>query len=137
MAAFHELTVRTPHRECLVEITDQVAEVVRRSGIRNGTAFLYVPHTTCGLVIQENADPGVAHDILLLLRRMAPRGDPAYRHVEENTPAHLQSSLVGHTTFVFVQDGKLLLGRWQALFLAEFDGPRTRTVFVKILPDPA
>ncbi len=137
MAALHELTVRTPQRECLVEITDQVAEAVRRSGVRNGTALLYVPHTTCGLVIQENADPGVAHDILLLLRRMAPRGDPAYRHVEENTPAHLQSSLVGHATFVFVQEGKLVLGRWQALFLAEFDGPRTRTVLVKVLPDPA
>jgi len=132
----HEFTVRTPERECLVEVTPRVAQAVRSSGVRSGVALLYVPHTTCGLVIQENADPGVGHDILLLLRRIAPRGDPAYRHVEENTPAHLQSSLTGHATFVFVQDGELVLGRWQAIFLAEFDGPRTRTVLVKVLPDP-
>lgn len=131
-----EVTIRTPQRECLVEITPQVAQAVRASGVPSGVALLYVPHTTCGLVIQENADPGVGHDMLLLLRRIAPRGDPAYRHVEENAPAHLQSSLMGQATFVFVQDGELLLGRWQAIFLAEFDGPRTRTVFVKVLPDP-
>ena len=131
----HELSVRTDSQECLVEITDQVARVVRESGVAAGVALLYVPHTTCGITIQEDADPGVQHDMLMLLRRIAPRQDPNYRHIEDNSASHLQASTMGFSQFVFVEQGRLVLGRWQTIYLAEFDGPRTRRVLVKLLSD--
>lgn len=131
----HELSVRTHAQECFVEITDQVARVVRENGIEAGVVLLYVPHTTCGITIQENADPGVQHDMLLLLRQLAPREDPRYRHIEDNSASHLQASAMGFSQFVFVERGQLVLGRWQTLYLAEFDGPRTRRVLVKLLRD--
>jgi secondary thiamine-phosphate synthase enzyme len=131
----HEMTISTSAQECLVDITDQVARLVRESGVAAGTALLYVPHTTCGLTIQENADPGVQHDMLLLLRQIAPRVDSRYRHIEDNSASHLQASAMGFTQFVFIEGGRLVLGRWQALYLAEFDGPRTRRVLVKVLRD--
>ena len=131
----HELSVRTSARECMVDITDEIARVVRERGVKSGTALLYVPHTTCGITIQENADPGVQHDMLLLLRRIAPRDDPRYRHIEDNSASHLQASAMGFSAFVFVENGQLVLGQWQAIYLAEFDGPRMRRVLVKLLPD--
>jgi secondary thiamine-phosphate synthase enzyme len=131
----HELKVRTTAQECLVDITGEVARVVRESGASAGTALLYVPHTTCGITIQENADPGVQHDMLLLLRQIAPRVDPRYRHIEDNSASHLQASAMGFSHFVFVEGGRLALGRWQAIYLAEFDGPRERRVLVKLLRD--
>jgi secondary thiamine-phosphate synthase enzyme len=130
-----ELAIRTSAQECLVDITAQVARLVGESGVAAGTVLLYVPHTTCGITIQENADPGVQHDMLLLLRQIAPRMDSRYRHIEDNSASHLQASAMGFTQFVFVEGGRLVLGRWQAIYLAEFDGPRTRRVLVKILRD--
>lgn len=132
-----ELTVRSGAQECMVDITGQVAQAVRDSGVAEGTALLYVPHTTCGITIQENADPGVQHDMLMVLRRIVPRSDPRYRHIEDNSASHLQASAMGFSHFVFVSGGGLVLGRWQAIYLAEFDGPRTRRVLVKVLPDDA
>ena len=131
----NELAIRTSAQECLVDITAQVARLVGESGVAAGTALLYVPHTTCGITIQENADPGVQHDMLLLLRQIAPRVDSRYRHIEDNSASHLQASAMGFTQFVFVEGGRLVLGRWQAIYLAEFDGPRTRRVLIKILRD--
>ena len=131
----HRLSVRTGARECLVDITAHVAEAVADAGVGDGTALLYVPHTTCGLTIQENADPGVQHDMLMVLRRIVPREDPGYRHIEDNSASHLQASAMGFSHFVFVEGGRLVLGRWQAIYLAEFDGPRTRQVLVKVLAD--
>jgi secondary thiamine-phosphate synthase enzyme len=131
----NELAIRTSAQECLVDITAQVARLVGESGVAAGTALLYVPHTTCGITIQEDADPGVQHDMLLLLRQIAPRVDSRYRHIEDNSASHLQASAMGFTQFVFVESGRLVLGRWQAIYLAEFDGPRTRRVLVKILRD--
>jgi secondary thiamine-phosphate synthase enzyme len=130
------LSVRTGAQECLVDITGQVAGAVADGGVSDGTALLYVPHTTCGITIQENADPGVQHDMLLVLRRLVPRRDPGYRHIEDNSASHLQASAMGFSHFVFVEAGRLVLGCWQAIYLAEFDGPRTRQVLVKVLPDP-
>jgi secondary thiamine-phosphate synthase enzyme len=129
------LAVRTTAQECLVDITSEVGSAVQATGIAEGTALLYVPHTTCGITIQENADPGVQHDMLLVLRRIYPRDDPAYRHIEDNSASHLQASTMGFSHFVFVSGGRLVLGRWQAIYLAEFDGPRIREVLVKVLPD--
>jgi secondary thiamine-phosphate synthase enzyme len=132
---FHEFSVRTTAQACLVDIGDRVAELVRQSGVTAGVALFYIPHTTCGITIQENADPGVQHDILLLLSQIAPREDPRYRHIEDNSASHLQASAMGFSQFVFIEDGRLVLGRWQTIYLAEFDGPRTRRVLVKLQRD--
>jgi secondary thiamine-phosphate synthase enzyme len=131
----HELHIRTSAQECLVDITGAIQFAVNDSGVAAGVALLYIPHTTCGITIQENADPGVQHDMLMLLRRIAPRDDPNYRHIEDNSASHLQASAMGFSHFVFVEGGQLVLGQWQAIYLAEFDGPRTRRVLVKILRD--
>jgi secondary thiamine-phosphate synthase enzyme len=135
MPTLKRLSIRTHAQECLVDITDLVAQTVIDSGIAEGTALLYVPHTTCGITIQENADPGVQHDMLMVLRRIYPRTDPGYRHIEDNSASHLQASTMGFSHFVFVGGGRLMLGRWQAIYLAEFDGPRTREVLVKAIAD--
>jgi secondary thiamine-phosphate synthase enzyme len=132
----YELKIATGKGEGFVDITAQVGQVVQTSAIEEGTVLLYVPHTTCAITIQENADPGVQHDMLMLLRRMAPRREPAYRHIEDNSASHLQASVMGFSHFVFVANRRLVLGQWQAIYLAEFDGPRTRSVLVKVLADP-
>ncbi|MEM8531280.1 MAG: secondary thiamine-phosphate synthase enzyme YjbQ [Chloroflexota bacterium] len=131
----HEITVRTHAQECMVDITADVQEIVRNNEIDSGTVLLYVPHTTCAITIQENADPGVQHDMLLLLREIAPRNDTRYRHIEDNSASHLQASAMGFSHFVFAEQGRLVLGRWQAIYLAEFDGPRVRKVLAKVLHD--
>ena len=89
------LTVRTRARESLVDITEDVQQAVAQAGVAEGTALLFVPHTTCGITIQENADPGVQHDMLMVLRRIYPRDDPGYRHIEDNSASHLQASTMG------------------------------------------
>ncbi len=131
----HECTVQTSGRESLTVITDQVARLVREAGVTSGVALLYVPHTTCAITIQENADPGVQHDMLMVLRRIVPREDTNYRHIEDNSASHLQASMMGFSHFVFIEGGRLVLGQWQTIYLAEFDGPRTRRVLVKFLRD--
>src|SRR5918998_598099 len=120
------LRVQTQRQHQLVDITGQIRQAVASSAIDEGTVLLYVPHTTCGITIQENADPGVQHDMLLILGELAPRVDPRYRHIEDNSASHVQASAMGFSTFVFVHEGRLVLGRWQAIYLAEFDGPRQR-----------
>jgi secondary thiamine-phosphate synthase enzyme len=126
------IQVQTHKLSQFVDITRQVQSVVREQGIQDGIAYVYCPHTTCGLTIQENADPGVQHDMLLLLNRIAPRTDPNYQHIEDNSASHLQASAMGFSQMVFVEAGQLVLGRWQAIYLTEFDGPRQRTVIVKV-----
>ena len=133
--ALESIHVATQSQMHMVDITRQVQEVVRASGVVDGTVFLFVAHTTCGITIQENADPGVQHDMQLVLGEVAPRDDRRYRHIEDNSASHVQSSMMGFSTFVFVERGALVLGRWQAIYLAEFDGPRQRTVHVKVLRD--
>ena len=128
------ISVKTSRRTQLVEITKDVQRVVSALGVRAGTCFVYVPHTTAGVVINEHADPDVASDAEGALDRLVPMAGP-YRHAEGNSDSHVKTMLSGITQFVFVEEGKLLLGRWQGIFLAEFDGPRERKVFVKVLPD--
>src|SRR4028118_2203456 len=103
-----------------VDITRQVQSVVREQGIQDGIVYVYCPHTTCGITTQENADPGVQHDMLLILGETAPRVDQRYRHIEDNSASHVQASMMGCSAFVFVHEGALVLGRWQAIYLAEF-----------------
>ncbi|GBD14502.1 hypothetical protein HRbin25_00376 [bacterium HR25] len=125
------IKVRTRARESLEDVTPQVRELVRGSGLTEGLCHLFVPHTTAGILINENADPDVARDILERLSVLVPR-EAGYRHFEGNADAHIKSTLVGQTLTVPVVGGDLALGRWQAIFLAEFDGPRERTVLVTL-----
>jgi len=126
----HTLNVRSSKREDLVDITSRVAELIRRESKSEGICYLFVQHTTAGITINENADPNVGRDMLYALARLIPKDDPNYRHNEDNSDAHIKSSLTGHSAYVPFQDGRLLLGRWQGIFLCEFDGPRERTVKV-------
>lgn len=128
------IRVKTSRRTQMVDITGEVQRVVTALGIHVGTCFLYVPHTTAGILINEHADPDVASDAEGALDRLIPSAGP-YRHAEGNSDSHIKSMLTGVTQFVFVEEGKLALGRWQGIFFAEFDGPRERKVYVKVLPD--
>ncbi len=125
--------VRTERREQLLDITKDVAEAVRRAGVRDGVCHVYVPHTTAGVTINEGADPDVARDVESTLGRLAPK-DAGYRHGEGNSDSHVKTVLVGPSCTAPVADGRLALGRWQALFLCEWDGPRTRHVDVGVTP---
>ena len=127
------LQVHTSRGSALEEITDLVQQAVRQSGVADGQCIVYVPHTTAGLVVNENYDPTVAADILATLERLVPEQGP-YRHGEGNAAAHIRAVLVGASHAFIVQGGQLLLGTWQGIFLAEFDGPRQRRVIVSIQP---
>jgi secondary thiamine-phosphate synthase enzyme len=127
------LTIPTHAREQLVDITDQVLGAVRRSGIRDGIAVVFSTHTTAGITINENADPDVPRDMLHWLKTRIPQNGE-FRHGEGNADAHLKTSLFGISQTIIIEEGALALGTWQGIFLAEFDGPRTRRVLVKIIP---
>lgn len=128
-----ELSVRTNRREELVDITEQVQRVVAQSGVKEGVCWLFVPHTTAGITVNENADPSVKVDILEQLHRFIPP-DLRYHHTEGNADAHIKAVLVGNSLSVPIVNGRLRLGTWQGIFLCEFDGPRTRRVWVQITP---
>ncbi|HEV7298226.1 MAG TPA: secondary thiamine-phosphate synthase enzyme YjbQ [Tepidisphaeraceae bacterium] len=130
--ASHSTTerVRTQQRSQMVDITDRVAEIVRQQQ-GDGIAFVYVPHTTAGITIQENADPDVQHDLLKKLETLIPKQEPYYRHNEGNSDSHVKTALVGNSVQVLVERGQLVLGQWQGIYLCEFDGPRTREVIVR------
>lgn len=125
--------VRTHQRQAMVRITSEVARAVQALGMVDGAALVYSPHTTAGIVVQEGADPAVAHDLLLRLAELAPHTHPGDRHGEGNSDAHLKTALVGNGQLIPVSGGRLALGIWQQVFLAEFDGPRTRQVWVTAL----
>jgi secondary thiamine-phosphate synthase enzyme len=127
------LSVRSREREQMVEITGDVVRIIAEIGQKNGVCHLFTQHTTCGLTINENADPDVKSDMLGALKRLLPQYDPDFRHFEHNSDAHIKSSLVGCSASVPFTDGKLLLGRWQGIYLCEFDGPRERKVIVTIV----
>jgi secondary thiamine-phosphate synthase enzyme len=133
VAMSEHIEVRTPAHACLVDITGQVERSVNRSGIKEGICCIFVPHTTAGVTINENADPTVRSDILKELDKFVPWLDD-YDHPEGNAAAHIKSSLVGCSQVVLISGGGLKLGTWQGIFLAEFDGPRTRKVWLKIIP---
>ncbi len=125
-------SVSTGRRCAFMDITGQVAEIVGKSGVSKGLAVVFVPHTTAGVTINENADPSVQSDILGHLERAVP--DSAnYTHAEGNSPAHVKASMMGSSVTVIVRDGKLVLGTWQGIYLCEFDGARRRQVFVEVV----
>jgi secondary thiamine-phosphate synthase enzyme len=126
-------SVRTHGRTELVNITRQVEAAVREAGVQDGLCVVFCPHTTAAVTIQENADPDVTADLLMELNKVVPFDDD-YAHGEGNSAAHIKSSLVGCSETVIVEGGHLVLGTWQAIYFCEFDGPRQRTVMVKVCP---
>jgi secondary thiamine-phosphate synthase enzyme len=126
------IEVRSNQREQWISITSQVAEAVREAGLKDGACLVYVPHTTAGVTINENADPDVGDDLLMGLSRLIPHSWP-FRHGEGNSDAHLKSSLVGASVIVPVEGGRLQLGTWQGIFFGEFDGPRRRNCIIQFL----
>ena len=131
-SVMYVLKVRSRQREELVEFTDEVQSKLTDSGAPEGVVVLYVQHTTAGLTVNENADPDVPRDMLHALRTLIPQHGMGFRHGEENSDAHIKASLVGPSVTVPFADGKLLLGRWQGIFLCEFDGGRERKVVMMI-----
>jgi secondary thiamine-phosphate synthase enzyme len=129
-----QVRVKTNARTELVDITQSVQRLVAESGIRSGVCYLHVPHTTSAVTINENTDPNVGRDILKELNKVIPFDDN-YGHSEGNSAAHIKSTLVGVSQTVMIEDGRLVLGTWQAIFFCEFDGPRDRRVLVKMVPD--
>ena len=128
----HTLRVRSREREELVEFTDEVQQKLTDSGEQEGVVVLYVQHTTAGLTVNENADPDVPRDMLHLFRTLVPQHGMGFRHGEENSDAHIKATLVGSSVTVPFEGGKLLLGRWQGIFLCEFDGGRERHVIMMV-----
>ena len=125
-------SISTSERVDLVEITSTVAQEVAKSGVGTGTVTIYVPHTTCGVTINESADPDVARDIKMHLAKLVPQ-DGGFKHYEGNSDSHIKTSMIGSSENIFIENGKLVLGMWQGIFLCDFDGPRTRKVYMKIV----
>ncbi len=127
-----QFTIKTTARSEMIDITGQVNNALKESGIQNGACHVFVPHTTAAVTINENADPNVQRDILAELDRSIP-WNGHYRHTEGNSAAHIKSSLVGASEVVLVEKGSLVLGTWQSIFFCEFDGPRSRKFLVSVL----
>ena len=128
---FKKIEIQTRNKVDLIDITDRIQDAIREEQVSEGVCFVYCPHTTAGIVLNENWDADVEKDLAMVLNKIVP-DDLPYRHGEGNSPAHIKSVLVGSDHFIFVQNGQLQMGRWQGVFLAEFDGPRHRTVWVKV-----
>lgn len=124
--------VETGAREAMLDITPRLEELLRQSGTVSGLMTVYTPHTTTGLTINEGADPDVCRDILAHLRTMIPQ-HAGFRHAEGNSDAHIKATLFGSSVQIIIEDGRLMLGTWQRVFLGEFDGPRRRTIRIKLL----
>ena len=128
------LTVRTSSRNEFLDLTREIQAAVLESGVREGFCHLFVPHTTAALTINENADPSVKSDILMVLNKIISDQEP-YRHLEGNSPAHIKASLMGPQLTLMVSSGRLVLGTWQGIYLCEFDGPRSRRLHLKVMGD--
>jgi secondary thiamine-phosphate synthase enzyme len=131
-----QFDVRTTTRNQFVEITDQVREALAASSVRSGMCVVYCPHTTAAITINENADPDVVHDMLLYLDRTIPQRQQGFRHGEGNSDSHIKASLVGPSVTLIVDEGDIVLGRWQGVYFCEFDGPRTRKAMVQVIGQP-
>ncbi len=129
----HTFSINTDRRDQMVEITTQVQRVVHEATFSDGHVLVYVPHTTAGVTINENADPDVVHDTLKRLDKMVPWREPFDQHGEGNSAAHIKASMMGSSVTVIVRGGQLQLGRWQGVWFCEFDGPRTRSVWVSLI----
>ncbi len=131
---YQSLEVKSSRRNDMVDITNQVVDFVKKSSVNNGLLVINVLHTTAAVTINENADPDVKKDILKELNKLIPHNDN-YKHIEGNADAHIKTSLVGSNETIIVKNNRLKLGSWQGIFLCDFDGPRTRTVIMKLISD--
>lgn len=131
MTNFLEIKVVTNKRTEMIDITGEISDLIQKSGIKQGICYIYCPHTTAGIAINENADPTVAKDMFHTLNKLIPI-DKSYLHREGNSDAHIKAALVGPSETIFIQDGKPALGTWQGIYFCEFDGPRTRRIWVKV-----
>jgi len=134
MIILEEFRVKTPKREILVNITSEINKIVRDANINNGVCRIFIPHTTAGVTINENADPAVMKDIITYLSELIPQR-AGFSHMEGNSDAHIKSSLTGSSLDVIIHKGKLVLGTWQGIMFAEYDGPRNRRVYVQVQGD--
>ena len=125
--------LRTSQRSQIVDLTPAVQRLVRDNAVKSGMAIVYVPHTTAGVTINENADPDVKADMLKKLDSLIPKDEPYYQHGEGNSDSHVKTALIGNSATVLIEDGKLVLGTWQGIYFCEFDGPRERKMLVKIV----
>ena len=128
------LTVHTGSRTEFLDLTGRIQAAVQESGVQDGLCHLFVPHTTAAVTINENADPSVRADILMVLNKVISERE-SYRHLEGNSPAHIKASVIGPQLTLLVSGGRLVLGTWQGIFFCEFDGPRTRRLHLKIVAD--
>ena len=125
--------VRTSQRSQIVDLTSTVQRLVGDNAVKSGMAIVYVPHTTAGVTINENADPDVKHDMLRKLDELVPKDEDYYQHGEGNSDSHVKTAMVGNSATVLIEDNKLVLGTWQGIYFCEFDGPRERKVLVKLV----
>ena len=130
----YRVDIKTKSKVEFQDITPEVKDIVGSSGVQSGICHIFVPHTTAGVTVNEHADPSVTEDIAAQLEALVPQNNN-YRHLEGNAPAHIKASLMGSSQALFIEDGKLVLGTWQGIFFCEFDGPRNRTLLIKIMPD--
>jgi secondary thiamine-phosphate synthase enzyme len=131
--AYSSFKISTSSRSQFIDITSEVSDIVTKNKSESGVCKVFVPHTTAGVTINENADPDVIRDILMLLDEKVPWNHRSYRHGEGNSAAHIKASMMGSSVDVIINNGSLELGTWQSVFFCEFDGPRTRKVWVKII----
>jgi secondary thiamine-phosphate synthase enzyme len=129
------LHIKTDRRTQFVDVTNEVQRAVQESGVKTGVCYVYVPHTTAGVAINEHADPEVAVDVETVLERLVPHRGP-YRHSEGNSDSHVKTVLTSTSQTIFVENGELVLGTWQGIFFCEFDGPRDRQLHIKVVADP-
>jgi len=130
----HRVDIKTGSRVEFQDVTARVRDAIRGSGVKSGICHVFVPHTTAGVIVNEHADPSVVEDIAAQLDTMVPQ-HRNYRHMEGNSPAHIKASLTGDSETLFIEDGDLVLGTWQGVFFCEFDGPRSRHMLIKVVPD--
>lgn len=135
MIIFDEFRVKTPERQVLIDVTHEIDQRVRKYNVKEGVCRVYIPHTTAGITINENADPSVIKDISNYLSKLIPKGGGlgySFKHGEGNSDAHIKCSLTGHSIDVLIHENRLMLGAWQGIMLAEYDGPRNRRVYIQI-----
>ena len=135
MIIFEEFKVKTPERETLIDITSEISTIVRNSNIKEGVCRVFIPHTTAGVTINENADPSVKIDICNFFEKLIPQSGRlgyTFRHREGNSDAHIKCTLTGHSVEILIHKERLMLGTWQGIMFAEYDGPRNRRVFVQV-----
>lgn len=132
MSGYYSFGVKTDLHTAMIDITRKVQDIVKESGIQNGICIVYIPHTTAAVTVNENADPDVVKDFMMEINKLVPLSD-GYRHSEGNSAAHIKASMIGFSETLIVENGRLVLGTWQGIYFMEFDGPRIRKVYVKVL----